>query len=40
MYKFTPKRVWINGYGDVDSNYVDVRVELDMEELKQAIKEK
>jgi len=40
MYKFKPKRVWINGYGDVDNNYVDVRVELDMEELKQAIKEK
>lgn len=30
IYKAIPERVWINGEGDINGNYVDKRVEVDL----------
>ena len=37
VYKFVPEKVWINGGSDIHGNYIDVRIELDLERLKQEI---
>lgn len=34
-YKFMPKKVWVNVDGEVNGNFVDKRVEVDVTELKQ-----
>lgn len=34
VYKFVPEKVWVNGDGDVDGNFIDVRTELDLEKLQ------
>lgn len=39
-YKFVPEKAWINGDGDIDGNYIDVRTELDLKKLKQLISKK
>lgn len=28
LYKATPEKVWMNGEGEVDGNYIDIRVEV------------
>lgn len=33
VYKAIPQRIWMNGDGDVQGNYVDVRVELELDKL-------
>lgn len=38
VYKFVPQKVWINGSGEIEGNYIDTRTELDLEELKNLIK--
>ena len=38
VYKFVPERVWINGEGEIDGNYIDNRTELDLEEFKKIFK--
>lgn len=30
VYKAIPERVWMNGNGDVNGNYVDIRLEIDL----------
>lgn len=30
LYKAVPKRVWMNGEGEVDGHYIDIRVEVDL----------
>ncbi|EKD62282.1 MAG: hypothetical protein ACD_52C00246G0002 [uncultured bacterium] len=37
-YKFVPEKMWVNGDGDINGNFIDVRTELDLEEFKQAFK--
>jgi len=37
VYKFVPGKVWINGTGEIDGNYIDNRTELDLEKLKEII---
>ncbi len=34
VYKFTPLMAWINGDGEIEGNFIDVRTELDLEKLK------
>lgn len=34
VYRFSPNRVWINGNGEIDGNFIDVRTELDLDKLK------
>lgn len=34
VYKFVPEKVWINGEGEINGNYIDTRTELNLEELK------
>ena len=33
IYKFIPKRVWVNGDGEVKGNFVDIRKELRLKDL-------
>lgn len=37
VYKFVPEKVWINGEGEIEGNYIDNKTELDLEELKKII---
>jgi nitroimidazol reductase NimA-like FMN-containing flavoprotein (pyridoxamine 5'-phosphate oxidase superfamily) len=30
LYKATPEKVWMNGGGKVDGNYIDTRIEVDL----------
>jgi general stress protein 26 len=30
MYKAVPEKAWVNGFGDVDGNYVDIRTEIQL----------
>ncbi len=39
IYKFIPERVWINGEGDINGNFIDVRMELDLKKLVKVINE-
>ncbi|MBP7700540.1 pyridoxamine 5'-phosphate oxidase family protein [Candidatus Woesebacteria bacterium] len=38
IYKFTPNQVWVNGDAKIDGNFIDVRTELNLDELREAIK--
>lgn len=37
IYKFTPSKVWINGDGDIDGNFIDIRTELDIVKIKKQL---
>lgn len=37
VYKFIPEKVWINGEGEINGNYIDTRTKLNLEELKMII---
>jgi len=34
IFKFTPEKIWVNGDGDVNRNYVDVRIDITNEFLR------
>lgn len=34
MYMFTPEKAWINGDGEINGNFIDIRTELSLEEIK------
>ncbi|MCL4364126.1 hypothetical protein M1328_02700 [Patescibacteria group bacterium] len=34
VYRFTPEKAWVNGDSDIDGNFIDVRIELDLKKLK------
>lgn len=34
VYKFVPEKVWVNGDGDINGNFIDVRHELNLKKLK------
>jgi len=34
VYKFTPEKAWINGDGDIKGNFIDIRQELVLNEMK------
>ncbi len=40
VYKFIPEKVWVNGEGEIDGNYIDSRTELNLEKLKEALAKK
>ena len=37
MYMFTPEQAWINGDGDINGNFIDVRTELSLENLRKML---
>lgn len=37
VYKFVPEKVWVNGDGEIDGNYIDTRTELELKMLKTAL---
>jgi len=37
VYKFIPEKVWVNGEGEIDGNYIDNRTELDLNKLRSFI---
>ncbi len=37
VYRFTPEKVWINEDGDIKGNFIDIRVEVELEELRKII---
>lgn len=37
VYKFIPEKVWVNGDGEIDGNYIDNRTEINFGELKKQI---
>lgn len=37
VYKFTPTKAWINGDGDIEGNFIDVRTELNIEKIKEKL---
>lgn len=34
VYKGVPEKMWINGDGEINGNYIDIRIPLDLKELK------
>lgn len=34
IYKAVPEKVWVNDDGEINGNYIDIRIELDLVELK------
>lgn len=34
IYKFVPERIWVNGDGEINGNFIDTRVEITKEILK------
>lgn len=38
VYKFVPEKVWVNGDGEINGNYIDTRTELNLRKLKSIIK--
>lgn len=38
VYRFTPSKAWINGDGDIEGNFIDIRTELNIEKIKEGIK--
>lgn len=34
VYRFAPKKAWINGDSDINGNFIDIRTEIDLEKLK------
>ena len=39
IYQFKPDKVWVNGDGDINGNFIDVRTELQLEKLKKHLQE-
>ncbi|HCM37199.1 MAG: Pyridoxamine 5'-phosphate oxidase-related FMN-binding protein [Candidatus Gottesmanbacteria bacterium GW2011_GWB1_43_11] len=37
-YKFVPEKIWVNGDGEINGNYIDMRTELDLEKLRSVMK--
>lgn len=37
VYKFTPSKSWINGDGDIEGNFIDIRTELNIEKIKEKL---
>ena len=37
MYMFTPQKAWINGDGEINGNYIDIRTEISIEEVKKGL---
>jgi hypothetical protein len=37
LYMFTPERIWVNGDGEINGNYIDVRTELDLDNLRRLL---
>lgn len=37
VYRFTPKKAWLNGDSDIKRNFIDIRREIDLNELKKKI---
>src|SRR3989338_1603706 len=37
VYRFTPEKAWINGDTDIDGNYIDIREELSLNNIKKVI---
>lgn len=35
VYKFIPEKVWINGDGEINGNYIDTRTEIDLKKLQE-----
>ncbi len=38
VYKFIPEKAWINGEDQIEGNYIDIRTELNLDELKNIFK--
>lgn len=34
VYRFTPEKAWINGDSDIEGNFIDIRQELPLNEIK------
>lgn len=34
VYKFKPEKAWINGFSDIKGNYIDIREELNLEQIR------
>jgi hypothetical protein len=34
LYMFTPEQIWVNGDGEINGNFIDVRTELDLSKLR------
>ena len=39
IYRFTPSQAWINGDSDIEGNFIDVRSELSLMDLRAGIRE-
>lgn len=37
IYRFTPKQAWVNGDSEIEGNFIDVRTEIDLDELRAAM---
>ena len=37
IYRFTPQRAWINGDSEINGNFIDVREELEIEQIKNCL---
>lgn len=37
VYKFVPEKVWVNGDGEINGNYIDKRTELDLGKLNKIL---
>lgn len=35
VYRFTPKKIWINGDSDIDGNFIDIRTEIDLKAVRE-----
>lgn len=38
IYKFSPQKIWVNRDGDINGNFVDIRKEISLVELRKALK--
>jgi uncharacterized protein YhbP (UPF0306 family) len=37
LFMFTPDKAWLNGDGDINGNYIDIRTEIDIDEIKKGL---
>lgn len=37
VYRFVPERVWVNGEGEIDGNFIDTRTGLNLEDLRRVL---
>lgn len=37
LYQFKPEKVWVNGNGEINGNFIDVRTELNLDELREQV---